>query len=313
VTRALVTGGSGFLGSHLCRRLLDEGWDVLCLDSLLTGNADNVRDLLVNPRFRFDQYDVTNYLHVEGHLDWVLHLASPASPLDYLEHPIHTLKVGAMGTLRALGLAKAKDAAFFLASTSEVYGDPEVHPQPETYWGRVNPVGPRGVYDEAKRYAEAMAAAYRRAHAVPVRIPRIFNTYGPRMRPRDGRAVPTFIAQALAGEPLTVHGRGEQTRSLCFVDDLIEGFWRLLGSDLQDPVNLGNPEEVTVLHLAEIIRDAVGSRSEIVFVERPVDDPEVRSPNIDVARSRLGWEPQVPLAEGLTRTVAWARETWTPA
>jgi dTDP-glucose 4,6-dehydratase len=313
VTRALVTGGAGFLGSHLSRRLLDEGWDVLCLDSLLTGSADNVGDLLTHPRFRFERYDVTNYLHVEGPLDWVLHLASPASPLDYLEHPIHTLKVGALGTLRALGLAKAKDAAFFLASTSEVYGDPKVHPQPETYWGHVNPVGPRGVYDEAKRFAEAMAAAYRRAHAVPVRIARIFNTYGPRMRRHDGRAVPTFIAQALAGEPLTVHGRGEQTRSLCFVDDLIEGFWRLLGSDLQDPVNVGNPEEVTVLRLAEIIREAVGSRSEVAFTERPVDDPEVRSPDITVARSRLGWEPQVPLAEGLKRTVQWAQEAWAPA
>jgi dTDP-glucose 4,6-dehydratase len=313
VTRALVTGGAGFLGSHLSRRLLDEGWDVLCLDSLLTGSADNVGDLLASPRFRFERYDVTNYLHVEGPLDWVLHLASPASPIDYLEHPIHTLKVGAMGTMRALGLAKAKDAAFFLASTSEVYGDPKVHPQPETYWGHVNPVGPRGVYDEAKRYAEAMAAAYRRAHAVPVRIARIFNTYGPQMRRHDGRAVPTFVAQALAGEPLTVHGRGEQTRSLCFVDDMIEGFWRLLGADLQEPVNLGNPEEVTVLRLAEIIREAVGSRSEVAFTERPVDDPEVRSPDITVARSRLGWEPQVPLAEGLKRTVQWAREAWIPA
>jgi dTDP-glucose 4,6-dehydratase len=313
VTRALVTGGAGFLGSHLSRRLLDEGWDVVCLDSLLTGSADNVGDLLPNPRFRFERYDVTNYLHVEGPLDWVLHLASPASPIDYLEYPIHTLKVGAMGTMRALGLAKAKDAAFFLASTSEVYGDPKVHPQPETYWGHVNPVGPRGVYDEAKRYAEAMAAAYRRAHAVPVRIARIFNTYGPQMRRHDGRAVPTFVAQALAGEPLTVHGRGEQTRSLCFVEDLIEGFWRLLGADLQEPVNLGNPEEVTVLRLAEIIREAVGSRSEVVFTDRPVDDPAVRSPDITVARSRLGWEPQVPLAEGLKRTVQWAREAWIPA
>ena len=313
MTRALVTGGAGFLGSHLSRRLLDEGWDVLCLDSLLTGSSDNLGDLLANPRFRFERYDVTNYLHVEGPLDWVLHLASPASPIDYLEHPIHTLKVGAMGTMRALGLAKAKDAAFFLASTSEVYGDPKVHPQPETYWGHVNPVGPRGVYDEAKRYAEAMAAAYRRAHAVPVRIARIFNTYGPQMRRHDGRAVPTFVAQALAGEPLTVHGRGEQTRSLCFVDDMIEGFWRLLGADLQEPVNLGNPEEVTVLRLAEIIREAVGSRSEVAFTGRPVDDPEVRSPDITVARSRLGWEPQVPLAEGLKRTVQWAREAWIPA
>jgi dTDP-glucose 4,6-dehydratase len=311
VTRAVITGGAGFLGSHLCRRLLDEGWEVRCLDSLLTGSTDNVSELLSHPGFRFERHDVTTYLHVEGPLDWVLHLASPASPRDYLEHPIHTLKVGAIGTLRALGLARAKGAAFFLASTSEVYGDPQVHPQPETYWGHVNPVGPRGVYDEAKRYAEAMAMAYRRTHDVSVRIARIFNTYGPRMRRDDGRAVPTFVAQALAGQPLTVHGRGTQTRSLCYVDDLIEGFWRLLGSGVQDPVNLGNPEEVTVLRLAESVREAVGSDSEIRFTERPVDDPEVRSPDITVARERLAWEPQVPLADGLKRTVEWAREAWT--
>jgi len=247
---------------------------------------------------------------VDGPVDWVLHLASPASPADYLKHPIHTLKVGALGTLRALGLAKAKGAGFFLASTSEVYGDPQVHPQPESYWGHVNPVGPRGVYDEAKRYAEAMAAAYQRAHGVPTRIARIFNTFGESMRRDDGRAVPTFIAQALSGEPLTVHGTGEQTRSLCYVDDLIEGFWRLITSDEQDPVNLGNPEEVTVLELAEAVREAVGSESQIAFTERPVDDPEVRCPDITVARKRLGWEPRVPLRDGLKRTVAWAREAW---
>jgi dTDP-glucose 4,6-dehydratase len=310
VTRALVTGGAGFLGSHLCRRLLDEGWGVLCLDSLLTGKAENISDILDRPKFRFEKYDVTNYLHVDGPLDWVLHLASPASPRDYLDHPIHTLKVGAMGTLRSLGLAKVKGAGFFLASTSEVYGDPRVHPQPESYWGHVNPVGPRGVYDEAKRYAEAMAAAYRRAHGLSVRIARIFNTYGPRMRRGDGRAVPTFVAQALAGEALTVHGRGTQTRSLCFVDDMIEGFWRLLASDVQDPVNLGNPEEVTVLHLAEAVRDAAGSSTGVSFTDRPVDDPEVRCPDITVAQERLGWEPHVPLAEGLKRTVEWAREAW---
>jgi len=310
VTRALVTGGAGFLGSHLCRRLLDEGWEVVSLDSLLTGSPDNVADLLGRDGFRFEKYDATNYLHVEGPLDWVLHLASPASPADYLEHPIHTLKVGALGTLRALGLAKAKGSGFFLASTSEVYGDPQVHPQPESYWGHVNPVGPRGVYDEAKRYAEAMTAAYRRAHGVPVRIARIFNSYGPRMRRDDGRAVPTFLGQAFAGEPLTVHGDGRQTRSLCYVDDMIDGFWRLLSADVQDPVNLGNPEEVTVLELAEAIREAAGSSSEIVFTERPEDDPEVRCPDIAVARDRLGWEPQVPLAEGLKRTTEWARETW---
>jgi dTDP-glucose 4,6-dehydratase len=313
VTRAMVTGGAGFLGSHLCRRLLDEGWEVICLDSLLTGNADNVADLLSRPAFRFEKYDVTNYLHVEGPLDWILHLASPASPRDYLENPIHTLKVGAIGTLRALGLAKAKGAGFFIASTSEVYGDPQVHPQPETYWGHVNPVGPRGVYDEAKRYAEAMAAAYRRIHGIRVRIARIFNTYGPRMRRGDGRAVPTFVAQALAGQALTVHGAGTQTRSLCYVDDLIEGFWRLLAAEVQDPVNLGNPEEITVLRLAEAVRDAAGSSSEISFIDRPEDDPEVRCPDITVARERLGWEPQVPLTEGLKLTVEWAREAWGPA
>jgi dTDP-glucose 4,6-dehydratase len=310
VTRAVVTGGAGFLGSHLCGRLLSEGWEVVCLDSLLTGNADNVAAYLDQPAFRFEQYDVTNFLHVQGAVDWVLHLASPASPRDYLDHPIHTLKVGAMGTLRALGVARAKEAAFFLASTSEVYGDPQVHPQPETYWGHVNPVGPRGVYDEAKRYAEAMAAAYRRAHGIPVRIARIFNTYGPRMRPGDGRAVPTFIGQALAGRPLTVHGAGTQTRSLCYVDDLIEGFWRLLNGDIQDPVNLGNPEEVTVLQLAEAVRDAAGSSSEVSYIERPEDDPEVRCPDISIARERLGWEPQVQLADGLKRTIEWAREAW---
>jgi dTDP-glucose 4,6-dehydratase len=311
MTRAVVTGGAGFLGSHLSRRLLGEGWEVVVLDSLLTGRAENVADLLSRDGFRFERYDVTNYLHVDGPVDWVLHLASPASPADYLEHPIHTLKVGALGTLRALGLAKAKGAGFFLASTSEVYGDPQVHPQPESYWGHVNPVGPRGVYDEAKRYAEAMAAAYQRAHGVPTRIARIFNTFGESMRRDDGRAVPTFIAQALSGEPLTVHGTGEQTRSLCFVEDMIEGFWRLLGSDEQDPVNLGNPEEVTVLELAEAVREAVGSESQIAFTERPVDDPEVRCPDITVARKRLGWEPRVPLRDGLKRTVAWAREAWT--
>jgi dTDP-glucose 4,6-dehydratase len=311
VTKAVVTGGAGFLGSHLSRRLLDEGWEVAVLDSLLTGSAENVADLMARDGFRFERYDVTNHLHVDGAVDWVLHLASPASPADYLEHPIHTLKVGALGTLRALGLAKAKGAGFFLASTSEVYGDPQVHPQPESYWGHVNPVGPRGVYDEAKRYAEAMAAAYRRAHGIPVRIARIFNTYGPWMRRDDGRAVPTFIAQALAGEPLTVHGDGSQTRSLCYVDDLIEGFWRLLFSDEQDPVNLGNPEEVSVLELAETVRETAASRSEITFTARPVDDPEVRCPDISRARDRLGWEPRVPLRDGLKRTVAWAREAWT--
>jgi dTDP-glucose 4,6-dehydratase len=283
---------------------------VVCLDSLLTGSVSNLAEPMAHSGFRFEKHDVTNYLSIEGPINWVLHLASPASPRDYLEHPIHTLKVGALGTLRALGLARAKGGGFLLASTSEVYGDPRVHPQPESYWGHVNPVGPRGVYDEAKRYAEAMTAAYRRVHGIPVRIARIFNTYGPRMRRDDGRAVPTFVSQALAGKPLTVHGEGRQTRSLCYVDDLIDGLWRVLSSDLQEPVNLGNPEEVTVLRLAETIIEAAGSSSEITFTKRPEDDPEVRCPDIRRARERLGWESRVPLREGLKRTLDWAREAW---
>jgi dTDP-glucose 4,6-dehydratase len=308
--RAVLTGGAGFLGSHLCERLLAEGWHVLSLDSFLTGEVGNLSACFGHERFRFERYDVTNYLHVDGPVDWILHFASPASPRDYLEHPIHTLKVGALGTLRALGLAKAKGAGLLLASTSEVYGDPQVHPQPETYWGNVNPVGPRGVYDEAKRYAEAMTMAYHRVHGVPVKIARLFNTYGPRMRRHDGRAVPTFIAQALGGEPLTVHGDGSQTRSLCYIDDMVEGIWLLLGSDLLGPVNLGNPEESKILEVADLVRSMAGSASEIVFEERPVDDPEVRCPDIGLARARLGWGPLVSLPEGLERTIAWARESW---
>lgn len=310
MTKAVVTGGAGFLGSHLCRRLVEEGWDVHCLDSFLTGAPDNVADLLSHERFTFTKYDVTNHLYVEGDVDWVFHLASPASPIDYLEHPIHTLKVGGIGTMNALGLAKAKRASFFLTSTSEVYGDPLVHPQPESYWGNVNPIGPRGVYDEAKRYAEAMTMAYHRAHGVPVRIVRIFNTFGPRMRRGDGRAVPNFIQQALMGEPLTVHGDGTQTRSLCYVDDLIEGFWRVAGSDLVEPTNLGNPEEVTMLELAKLVAELVGSNSEVVYEPRPVDDPEVRKPDITRARSQLGWEPRYSLREGLAKTIEWARTAW---
>lgn len=310
MTKAVVTGGAGFLGSHLCRRLVEEGWDVHCLDSFLTGAPDNVVDLLSHERFTFTKYDVTNYLYVEGDVDWVFHLASPASPIDYLEHPIHTLKVGGIGTMNALGLAKAKRASFFLTSTSEVYGDPLVHPQPESYWGNVNPIGPRGVYDEAKRYAEAMTMAYHRAHGVPARIVRIFNTFGPRMRRADGRAVPNFIQQALMGEPLTVHGDGTQTRSLCYVDDLIEGFWRVAGSDLVEPTNLGNPEEVTMLELAKLVAELVGSNSEVVYEPRPVDDPEVRKPDITRARSQLGWEPRYSLREGLAKTIEWARTAW---
>jgi dTDP-glucose 4,6-dehydratase len=309
--RAVVTGGAGFVGSHLCERLLREGWDVLSLDSLLTGRIANLDGFESHERFRFESHDVTTPISVEGDVDWVLHFASPASPSDYLSHPIHTLKVGALGTLNALGLAKAKGAGFLLASTSEVYGDPQVHPQPEEYWGNVNPIGPRGVYDEAKRYAEAMAMAYLRVHDVQVKIARIFNTYGPRLRRGDGRAVPTFVEQALGGDPITVHGDGSQTRSLCYVDDLVEGIWRLLTSDVVGmPVNLGNPEEVKVLDLARTIVLLAGSASEVIFTERPIDDPEVRCPDISRATSLLGWVPLIPLTDGLERTISWARETW---
>jgi dTDP-glucose 4,6-dehydratase len=306
-----VTGGAGFVGSHLCGRLLLEGWDVLSLDSLLTGRIANLDGVESHERFRFESHDVTTPIAVEGEVDWVLHFASPASPSDYHAHPIHTLKVGALGTLNALGLARAKGAGFLLASTSEVYGDPQVHPQPEGYWGNVNPIGPRSVYDEAKRFAEAMAMAYLRAHDVPVKIARIFNTYGPRLRRGDGRAIPTFIEQALGGEPITVHGDGSQTRSLCFVDDLVEGVWRLVTSDVVGmPVNLGNPEEITVLDLARTIVLLAGSASEVIFTERPIDDPEVRCPDISRATSLLGWVPLIPLTDGLERTISWARETW---
>jgi dTDP-glucose 4,6-dehydratase len=313
VTIGVVTGGAGFLGSHLCERLVGEGWEVLCLDSLLTGDIANLEAILDSPAFHFEQYDVTNYLFVRGRVDWVLHFASPASPRDYLDHSIHTMKVGALGTLRALGLAKEKGAGFLLASTSEVYGDPNVNPQPETYWGNVNPVGPRGVYDEAKRYAEAMAMAYQRVHQVPVKIARIFNTYGPRLRAQDGRAVPTFIRQALAGQPITVHGTGRQTRSLCYVDDLVTGLWRFINSDVLGPMNLGNPQEVQVLEIANAIRSLCDSGSEIVFEDRPEDDPEVRCPVITFARTVLGWEPSISLRSGLRRTIDWARNQWTAA
>jgi dTDP-glucose 4,6-dehydratase len=308
--RAVVTGGAGFLGSYVCERLLAEGWDVLCLDSLLTGREENLEGCAGDPRFAFERADATRHIRVDGSVDGVMHLASPASPEDYLDHPIHTMKVGALGTMNALGLAKDAGARFLLASTSEAYGDPLVNPQPESYWGNVNPVGPRGVYDEAKRFAEAMTMAYHRVHGVPVSIARIFNTYGPRMRRDDGRAVPSFVARALAGRPLTVHGDGSQTRSLCYVDDLVEGLWRLFESDVSGPVNLGNPEEVTVLELAERVRAAVGADVGIEFVERPVDDPQVRRPDISLARLELGWEPKVPLETGLERIVAWARRAW---
>ncbi|MCW2777894.1 MAG: UDP-glucuronate decarboxylase [Frankiales bacterium] len=303
--RAVVTGGAGFLGSHLCERLLDDGVEVLALDNFLTGTPANVEHLLGREGFSLLKVDVTEYVHVPGPVDQVLHFASPASPIDYLQLPIETLKVGSIGTLHALGLAKEKGARFLLASTSETYGDPQVHPQPETYWGHVNPVGPRGVYDEAKRYAEALTMAYRRTHDVDTAVLRIFNTHGPRMRPNDGRAIPAFATQALAGQPITVAGDGSQTRSILYVDDLVEGIMRLLRSDLEGPVNLGNPHEVSVLHLAETLKRLAGSDSEIVFVPRPVDDPSVRQPDIGLARRELGWEPAVGFEEGLSRTLAW--------
>ncbi len=305
--RAVITGGAGFLGSHLCERLPDDGCEVVALDSFLTGGAGNVSHLLGRPGFRLLKADVTEYVHVPGPVDQVLHFASPASPIDYLMLPIETLKVESIGTLHALGLAKEKNARFLLASTSEAYGDPQVHPQPETYWGHVNPVGPRGVYDEAKRYAEALTMAYRRTHAVDTAIVRIFNTHGPRMRPNDGRAIPAFTTQAIAGKPITVAGDGSQTRSIIYVDDLVEGILRLLRSDLGGPVNIGNPHETSVLHIAETIRRLVGSDSEIVFVPRPVDDPSVRQPDISVAQRELGWKPEVTFDQGLRRTIEWFR------
>ncbi len=308
--RALVTGGAGFLGSHLCDRLLKEGWEVLCYDSLITGSAHNVAHLMDDPNFHFVEFNVINHITADGDLDWVMHLASPASPPDYFKHPIHTMKVNAIGTMNALGLAKAKRAKFFLTSTSEAYGDPKVHPQPESYWGNVNPIGPRGVYDEGKRFAEAMTMAYHREHGIDIRIVRIFNVFGPRMRKRDGRAVPNFIDQSLKGEQLTVHGDGSQTRSLCYVDDEIEGFWRFLHADHTGPMNIGNPHEVTILRLAETIAKLAGSGSDVRYVERPVDDPEVRCPDIGLARRVLGWEPQVSLEDGLQRTIDWARTEW---
>jgi dTDP-glucose 4,6-dehydratase len=309
--RILITGGAGFIGSHLCDYLLEQGHEVIAIDNLSTGSTDNIAHLAGRDDFQFIKHDVTNYIYVEGTVDAVLHLASLPSPVDYLNFPIQTLKVGALGTHKALGLAKAKGARFLLASTSEVYGDPLVHPQTEAYWGNVNPVGPRGVYDESKRFAEALAMAYHRYHDVPTRIVRIFNTYGPRMRLDDGRVVPNFIRQALAGEPLTVYDRGTRTRSFCYVSDLVEGIVRSLMSDEVDPVNLGNPNEMTILEFAHKILKLTGSSSEIVFVhpqdERTQDDPMVRRPDIGKAQQVLGWEPVVSLEEGLSKTVEWFR------
>lgn len=307
MSRTVVTGGAGFLGSHLCERLLADGDEVVCLDNFLTGTPENVAHLLESPGFRLVRADVTDYIHVSGPVDTVLHFASPASPIDYLQLPIQTMKVGSVGTLHALGLALDKGARFLLASTSETYGDPQVHPQPETYWGHVNPIGPRGVYDEAKRFGEALTMAYRRHNGVDTGIVRIFNTFGPRMRPDDGRAIPTFIKQALRGEPLTVAGDGSQTRSVIYVDDLVDGILRLVRSGLEGPVNIGNPHELSMLDLAEWIRDLAGSSSEIVFVPRPQDDPSVRQPDITLAREQLGWEPVVPVEVGLRRTIEWVQ------
>jgi dTDP-glucose 4,6-dehydratase len=303
--RSLITGGAGFLGSHLCERLLLEGHQVICVDNLITGSAENIAHLIGNPNFSFVQYDVTNYVFVDGEIDYVLHFASPASPIDYLQLPIQTLKVGSLGTHKALGLAKAKKARFLLASTSEVYGDPLVHPQTEEYWGNVNPIGMRGVYDEAKRFAEAITMAYHRYHGVETRIVRIFNTYGPRMRVNDGRAIPAFMSQALTGQPLTVFGDGSQTRSVCYVDDLVDGIFRLLMSEASDPVNIGNPDELTMLELAQEIKEISGSESEIEFKDLPLDDPKVRRPDITRAREILGWEPRVNRREGLQRTLEY--------
>ena len=313
MVRAVVTGGAGFVGSHLCDRLLAEDWEVVCVDSLLTGTTTNLSAALSSDRFTIHEADVSGGLEVDGPVDWLFHFASLASPRDYLMHPIETLEVGALGTLHCLRLAEAKHAGLVLASTSEVYGDPQVHPQPETYWGNVNPIGPRSVYDEGKRFAEAATMAYHRVHEMEIRITRIFNTYGPRMRQTDGRAVPTFIHQALLGEPMTVHGDGSQTRSLCFVDDLIEGIWRAANTDLTGPVNLGSADEISMGELAELIRDLAGSDSPVAYTRRPVDDPENRRPDTALARELLGWKPRVPLREGLTRTIDWMRGSMTDA
>ncbi|GAA2207826.1 GDP-mannose 4,6-dehydratase [Nonomuraea monospora] len=303
--RALVTGGAGFLGSYLCERLLDEGAEVVCMDSFLTGGPRNVEHLLERPEFRLIECDLTGYIHVPDRLDLVLHFASAASPADYLRYPIETLRVGSVGTLHALGLAREKGARFVLASTSEVYGDPLEHPQKETYWGNVNPVGPRSVYDEAKRFAESLTTAYRHSRATDTGIVRIFNTYGPRMRPFDGRAIPTFIRQALTGEPITITGDGSQTRSICYVEDTVSGILAMARSDFAGPVNIGNPDELTMLELATLIKELTGTSSEIRFIDRPADDPKVRRPDTTLAAERLGWRAQVPAAEGLRRTIEW--------
>ena len=305
---AVVTGGAGFLGSHLCDKLIEEKIKVICVDNLSTGSINNINHLSGNDNFSFIKHDVTNYIFIPERVDYILHFASPASPIDYLKLPIQTLKVGSLGTHKALGLAKEKKATFLLASTSEVYGDPTVHPQNEDYWGNVNPIGPRGVYDEAKRFAEALTMAYHRYHGVDTRIVRIFNTYGPRMRPDDGRALPTFIGQALNGEDITVFGDGSQTRSFCYVSDLIDGIYKLLMSKETDPVNIGNPDEITVKEFADEVIRVTGSKSKIVFEKLPVDDPKVRQPSIEKAKKVLGWEPKVERISGLEKTVEYFNE-----
>lgn len=306
--RVLITGGAGFLGSHLCDKFINNGYEVVCMDNLSTGNAANIEHLVGREGFEFYKYDVTNYIHVSGSLDLILHFASPASPIDYLNMPIQTLKVGSLGTHKALGLAKAKDARLLLASTSEVYGDPLTHPQKEEYWGNVNPIGFRGVYDEAKRFAEAITMAYNRYHDVSTRIVRIFNTYGPRMRLNDGRALPTFMSQALTGKDITIFGDGSQTRSFCFVDDLVEGIYRLAHSDFDEPVNIGNPEEISILDFAKEIIELTGSESKIVFKELPKDDPQVRQPDISRANSVLDWSPKVSRSDGLSVTLDYFKK-----
>ncbi|HEX6569830.1 MAG TPA: UDP-glucuronic acid decarboxylase family protein [Acidimicrobiales bacterium] len=309
MARVVVTGGAGFLGSHLCDALLARGDQVVAIDNLVTGDVSNIEHLFARPGFTFVEHDVSTFIWVPGAVDTVLHFASPASPVDYLEMPIQTLKVGSLGTHNGLGLAKAKGARFLLASTSEVYGDPQVHPQPETYWGHVNPVGPRGVYDEAKRFAEAMTMAYHRYHGLDVRLLRIFNTYGPRMRAQDGRVVSNFLVQALQGKPLTIYGDGSQSRSFCYVDDEVRGILALLDGDVTGPVNIGNPGEFTVRELADIVIEVTGSSSEVVHEALPVDDPTQRQPDITLARTALGWEPRIGLREGLERTAAWFRRS----
>ncbi len=303
--KAIITGGAGFIGSHLCERLLREGFQVICIDNLITGNRANISHLSDNPGFRFIEHDVTRYIELDEKIDYILHFASPASPVDYLHYPIQTLKVGSLGTHNALGVAKARKAKFMLASTSEVYGDPQVHPQPESYWGNVNPVGMRGCYDEAKRFAEAITIAYHRIHGLDTQIVRIFNTFGPRMRINDGRVVPNFIHQALENEPLTVYGDGSQTRSFCYISDLIGGIYKLLLSDLSEPVNVGGTEEVSVLDFAKLVKRLCRSRSEIVFEELPQDDPVKRKPDIRKAKTLLKWEPKVDLEEGLKKAINW--------